>query len=133
MYRISKQFHFSAGHILAGMPEGHPCGRPHGHNYLVEARIGAPELDARGFVIDFGDLATFRSWLDANFDHRWLGSGPVAALGKTWDPAVTFNPTAERLAAFMGEWLRGWLATQLKVFTADVGVSETPSTWAWPS
>ena len=36
MFSISKQFHFCASHIIEGVPEGHPCGRLHGHNYVVE-------------------------------------------------------------------------------------------------
>jgi 6-pyruvoyltetrahydropterin/6-carboxytetrahydropterin synthase len=37
MYTITKQFSFSASHVLDHLPEGHPCARRlHGHNYIAE-------------------------------------------------------------------------------------------------
>jgi len=137
MYRISKQFGFSAGHILEGLPDGHQCGRPHGHNYLVEVRIGAPDLDHRGFVVDYGDLSTFGDWIASVWDHRWLGAGPVTALGREWGPVMLGNPTAERIAARMRDWLVTWTGTvangelQRVLLPVEVAVSETPKTWAW--
>lgn len=35
MRTLSKEFHFSAAHRLEGLQEGHPCGRMHGHNYII--------------------------------------------------------------------------------------------------
>lgn len=137
MHRISKEFAFSAGHILAGLPEGHKCARPHGHNYLVRVELGAPELDATGFVLDYGDLAPFSRWIGEQWDHRWLGYGPVTALGRTWEPVVDFNPTAELIASHMGGWLQRWIGTVLNgsparaLLPVRVGVSETAKTWAW--
>ncbi|MGI5337681.1 6-carboxytetrahydropterin synthase [Streptomyces sp. CA-181903] len=32
---------FSASHHLGGLPEGHPCGRMHGHSYLVSPTPGS--------------------------------------------------------------------------------------------
>ncbi|MFI6697695.1 6-pyruvoyl trahydropterin synthase family protein [Streptomyces sp. NPDC050509] len=51
---ISKEFHFSASHQLDGLPEDHPCGRLHGHNYVVALELSAPTdgLDTTGFVRD---------------------------------------------------------------------------------
>ena len=41
MYTIAKQFSFSASHVIDGVPEDHPCGRLHGHNYTVEVQLAA--------------------------------------------------------------------------------------------
>ena len=55
MNTISKEFHFSASHQLHGLKEGHPCGRFHGHNYIVKIFLsGEPNKD--GFVQDYGEL-----------------------------------------------------------------------------
>lgn len=117
MYQISKEFHFSASHVLAGLAEDHPCGRLHGHNYMLKVVLLAKHLDETGFVIDYGRLKPFSDWLDATLDHRHLND------------VVAGNPTAERLS----EWLRE-VARELLNLPTDVecrvAVSETPKTWA---
>lgn len=35
MFRITKEYHFSASHRLAHLPDDHQCARLHGHNYVV--------------------------------------------------------------------------------------------------
>ena len=61
-YRIAKRFRFEAAHQLGGLPPNHPCSRLHGHSYAVELVL-AGGLDARGFVVDYGDLAPFAAYL----------------------------------------------------------------------
>ncbi|GAB3832077.1 6-pyruvoyl tetrahydropterin synthase family protein [Dactylosporangium cerinum] len=67
MYTIGKRFGFSAAHHLPGLPDGHKCGRHHGHNFSVEVVLGADALVPPGFVRDFGELGPFR---DAALDVR---------------------------------------------------------------
>jgi len=90
-YTIAKEFAFSASHVLDGLPEGHQCGRLHGHNYVVEIELTADRVDDRGFVLDYGDLAPFKQLVDTFLDHRHLNDVLTDGL----------NPTAENLA----EWL----------------------------
>jgi hypothetical protein len=52
MYTIAKRFAFSASHIIGGLPDEHPCGRLHGHNYEVEVVLQSATLDPVGFVRD---------------------------------------------------------------------------------
>ena len=56
MYTIAKQYHFSASHILKGLPDDHPCSRMHGHNYIVEVILETKTLDKNGFVRDYREL-----------------------------------------------------------------------------
>ncbi|GAA2321380.1 6-carboxytetrahydropterin synthase [Streptomyces caniferus] len=114
--RITKQFAFSASHQLDGLPEGHQCGRLHGHNYMVEVELSAQrdQLTAPGFVRDYGDLARLKGWIDEQLDHRHLN-----------DVVKEGNPSAENLAIFIYEQ---WY-TDYPELTA-VRVSETPKTWA---
>lgn len=112
-YQISKDFAFSASHVLHGLPEGHPCGRLHGHNYVVRVTVEADLLDAVGFVRDFGDLVPIGLYIDNTLDHRHLND----VMGD--------NPTSEHLAALI------YGAAQAQVGgIAEVAVSETPKTWA---
>ena len=49
MFRITKEFHFSASHQLTALPAEHQCARLHGHNYIVVVELSAAELDAARF------------------------------------------------------------------------------------
>jgi 6-pyruvoyltetrahydropterin/6-carboxytetrahydropterin synthase len=131
-YRISKDFAFSAAHMLSGLPEDHQCSRLHGHNYKVRVVLEGP-LVPPGFVRDYGDLSLFRRYLDDNFEHRFLGYGDLyfnqpdtpytgaAILG-----VVQFNPTAENLAKYFYDWIKPRFPE-----VVAVGVSETDKTWAY--
>jgi len=89
VYKISKRFDFEASHQLAGLPEGHQCGRNHGHSYKVIVHLRSDKLDATGFIVDYGKLDKIKDWLKEHFDHRFLND------------VVAFNPTAENLAEFL--------------------------------
>jgi 6-pyruvoyltetrahydropterin/6-carboxytetrahydropterin synthase len=114
MFRISKEFSFSASHQLLGLPGDHPCARLHGHNYQVEVELAAERLDAHGFVRDYRQLDQFKCYLDEEIDHRHLNE----VFGSE---AVT----AEFLALSFFTWCRArWPEV------SAVRVSETPRTWA---
>jgi 6-pyruvoyltetrahydropterin/6-carboxytetrahydropterin synthase len=86
MYEIRKQFHFSASHVLYELPKGHPCGRLHGHNYIVELILRSENLNSEGFVVDYGQLKQIKQWIDETFDHQHLND------------KMNVNPTAENIA-----------------------------------
>ena len=46
MYRITKEFHFSASHQLSHLPDDHQCARLHGHNYIVVVELASASLNA---------------------------------------------------------------------------------------
>jgi 6-pyruvoyltetrahydropterin/6-carboxytetrahydropterin synthase len=112
-YHIAKRFDFSAAHFLTGLPEDHPCSRPHGHNYSATLELAADELDETGFVVDYRELDTFKRWIDDHVDHRHLNH------------IVPFNPTAERLAL----WLFG-VADEMGFPVVAVTIKETDKTSA---
>jgi 6-pyruvoyltetrahydropterin/6-carboxytetrahydropterin synthase len=91
-WRVSKRFRFEAAHHLPHLPAGHKCARPHGHSYQVELHLSATALDARGFVIDYGDLDAFKRWLDTHMDHQDLN----VVMGGT-------KTTAEEIARYLYE------------------------------
>lgn len=71
MFIISKEFHFSASHQLQGLSEGHPCGRFHGHNYILRVFLKG-KLNENGFVQDYGELKPIAEWIDKTLDHKHL-------------------------------------------------------------
>lgn len=116
MLTISKEFHFSASHVLDLLPAWHPCARMHGHNYIVVLELSArPEdLTPAGFVRDYRELGEFKQWVDDTLDHRHLNE----TIGGG-------SPSAENLAIWI---FRCWI-DRLPELTA-VKISETPKTWA---
>lgn len=115
MYRISKEYHFSASHVLEGLRPGHPCGRLHGHNYEVRLTLESEELDGHGFVIDYGDLDPFAHVIATTYDHRHLND------------VLDGQPSAENLARTLygiAKYRLGWLNV------VSVEVKETKKTTA---
>ncbi|MFE6666797.1 6-pyruvoyl tetrahydropterin synthase family protein [Streptomyces sp. NPDC057697] len=116
MLTITKEFHFSASHVLDKLPSWHKCARMHGHNYIVMMELSArPEdLTEAGFVRDYGDLDTFKRWLDDTLDHRHLN-----------DAMKGISPSAENMALWIySQWSEKYPEL------AAVWISETPKTWA---
>ena len=111
MYTISKQFNFSASHIIEGLPENHPCSRLHGHNYVVELALAAESLNETGFVVDYNELISFKSLIDDRLDHRHLNDVLEGAT------------TAESIAKYLYDH-----AKKLWPEVVSVSVSETPKT-----
>lgn len=114
MFRVTKEFTFSASHQLLGLSKDHPCARLHGHNYVVEIELSCNELNRHGFVRDYRELNAFKSYIDKEIDHRHLND----IFGNDF-------VTAEYLAKQFYEWCQ----TRWPEVTA-VRVSETPKTWA---
>jgi 6-pyruvoyltetrahydropterin/6-carboxytetrahydropterin synthase len=94
MWEIQHETVFAAAHQLRLTPgEGE---RLHGHNWRVRAFVRASELDARGFVLDFADLARVLREIVEPYEHVLLNELP---------PWNDVNPTAENIARHVGEEL----------------------------
>ena len=111
MYRISKQFSFSASHILDHLPDDHPCARLHGHNYLVTVHLKSDTLDEYGFVKDYKSLNTVKLFIDETLDHRHLND------------CISDPPTSENIARFLYERFKPEIP---ELYAVEV--SETPQT-----
>lgn len=118
-YTITKEFAFSASHVLHGLPRGHQCGRLHGHNYVVKVELTGDQLLDVGFLFDYGDLKPVKEFIDGTLDHQHLN-----------DTFEDVNPTAEAMAFVLARMTAELLDLPEGVSVA-VGVSETPKTWAW--
>jgi len=113
MYRISKQFSFSASHVLDCLGEDHPCARLHGHNYVVTIHLQSKELNEYGFVVDYRDLKLVKEYIDNTLDHRHLND------------LLSVHPTAENIARHLFE---KFTASLPQMYAVEV--SETPKTSA---
>lgn len=93
MHVISKEYHFSASHVLEGLKEGHPCGRLHGHNYKLKVFIKG-EPDEVGFIQDYNDLKPISDWIDDTLDHKHLND------------IFDFNPTVENMSKYIYQFFK---------------------------
>lgn len=114
MYTVSKRYGFSASHILHGLGDDHPCSRLHGHNYEIEVVATAPELDPRGFVVDFHDLDDVKQMIDEVLDHRHLND------------VLEGQPSAEVLARYVYDWCVEHLPAEVARRLTAVRAWETP-------
>lgn len=90
---IYKEFTFEAAHRLPNVPEGHKCGRLHGHSFRVTIHVTGPVNEHAGWIMDFGDIkAAFKPLYD-RLDHYYLNE--IDGLE---------NPTSENLAKWI--WIR---------------------------
>jgi 6-pyruvoyltetrahydropterin/6-carboxytetrahydropterin synthase len=93
---VFARFGFEGAHRLPRVPEGHKCGRLHGHNWTVEIHCEGEPDDDTGFVIDF--YAVEEAWKRRVYDvldHRYLN-----------DVAGLENPTTENMAMWMWAQLK---------------------------
>lgn len=113
MYKISKQFSFSASHILQGLSKDHPCSRLHGHNYVITIHLKKESLNNVGFVKDYRELENVKKYIDDILDHRHLND------------ILPFNPTAENIAKYLYDTFKNNIP---ELYAVEV--SETPKTSA---
>jgi 6-pyruvoyltetrahydropterin/6-carboxytetrahydropterin synthase len=71
MLTITRKLEIDAGHRLQRHES--KCFSPHGHRYVVEVTVTAPELDSVGRIVDFSELKSIcAKWLDDNWDHAFI-------------------------------------------------------------
>ena len=112
VFDLAKTFRFESAHRLPHVPEGHKCGRLHGHSFRFEVVVTGPADAHGGWVLDYGDISDVVRPIVDQLDHRYLN-----------DIAGLENPTSEVLCA----WLWQRLAPQLAGLSA-ITVRETCTT-----
>ena len=119
MYTISVQAHYDAAHRLRHH-EG-KCARLHGHRYVVEVVVQAPEVGENGMVCDFADLKGHLKALVERFDHQCLEDIP---------PFDDLESTAENQARYFFDELKRRLPAEIRDGLVYARVSESPGQWA---
>jgi 6-pyruvoyltetrahydropterin/6-carboxytetrahydropterin synthase len=101
---IFKIFTCEAAHRLPYVPEGHKCGRLHGHSFQIEVWIKGPVADETGWVMDFADISQAFKPVYDQLDHHYLNE--IEGL---------CNPTSENLARWVWQRLRPSLPMLSKI------------------
>ncbi len=107
--RLEKTFRFEAAHWLPNVPEGHKCGRMHGHSFRVTIVVSGDVDPKEGWVMDYGLIKEAFAPLDEELDHYCLNE--IEGLE---------NPTSEMLA----QWIWKRLHPNLPLLF-EVAVEET--------
>ena len=89
---VWRRFRFEAAHRLPNVPEGHKCGRMHGHGFEVILHADQ-DLGSGDMGVDFDHLGDVWAPLHAALDYACLN-----------DMAGLENPTSEMLSAWL--WRR---------------------------
>ena len=87
--KVSCEFHYDSAHWLTRVPEGHKCGRMHGHTYRLIVTVNGP-IEPDGFVIDFTDLKDVVDPVIDKLDHHVLND-------------IIGNPTVENQLVWLWE------------------------------
>jgi 6-pyruvoyltetrahydropterin/6-carboxytetrahydropterin synthase len=87
MYEVTIKKTFSAAHILKEI--GGRCEELHGHNFMVEVSVSAPELNKEGLLIDFRVLKKWTHDILEALDHKYLNEV---------DYFKDINPSSEHVA-----------------------------------
>ena len=92
---LFKDFTFEAAHRLPHVPQGHKCGRLHGHSFMVRLEITGEVDPHTGWIIDFAELkAAFKPTYE-RLDHHYLNDIPGLE-----------NPTSEVLAKWIWDQVK---------------------------
>ena len=109
---ISKVFICESAHRLSFVPEGHKCGRLHGHSFRIEIWVRGEVKDETGWVMDFADVSEVFKPIYRQLDHHYLNE--IEGL---------FNPTSENLAQWFWEHLHPSLPLLSKVIVNETCTS----------
>jgi 6-pyruvoyltetrahydropterin/6-carboxytetrahydropterin synthase len=90
VYELKITNHFAAAHNLR---EFHgKCENLHGHNWFVEVRVRAQELDKIGLVMDFAQIKSRLNEVLDMLDHKYLNE---------LDYFKEKNPSSENIAYYI--------------------------------
>jgi 6-pyruvoyltetrahydropterin/6-carboxytetrahydropterin synthase len=119
MFEVTIEETFAAGHALRNYRG--KCENVHGHNYRCQVTLEGEQLDSIGLLVDFVELKrVVHSVLD-RMDHQWLNEFP---------PFDVLNPSAENMAKYIYDEVKGGLKTGEGVRIAMVRLWETDTAHA---
>ncbi|MCF6301359.1 MAG: 6-carboxytetrahydropterin synthase QueD, partial [Proteobacteria bacterium] len=101
---IYKEFYLESAHWLPNVPEGHKCGRLHGHSFKVIITVAGQPDQSTGWIIDFADIKEAFASLYQQLDHACLNH--IEGLE---------NPTSENLSIWIWRKLQPELPQLSKI------------------
>lgn len=135
MRTCTRRIEWDAAHRV--MRHESKCAHLHGHRYVAEVTVAAPELDSLGRVIDFSVVKEIVGyWVDREWDHGTMLCAEDYELQELcakngWKHYLfdTRNPTAENIAKELFDSAT-LLLQHVHVTVTHVRIYETPNCWA---
>ncbi len=109
---IYKEFTFEAAHLLPHVPEGHQCGRLHGHSFFVRIYVSGEVDSHTGWIIDFSEIKLAFKPIYDQLDHYYLNDIPGLE-----------NPTSEVLVRWIWNELKPRLPQLSRVLIKETCTS----------
>jgi len=109
---IFKEFSIEAAHWLPNVPQGHKCGRLHGHSFRIAIHVSGPVDPHLGWVLDFAEIKAAFKGIEDRIDHRCLNEVPGLE-----------NPTSENLARWLWQALLPALPALSKIVVQETCTS----------
>lgn len=111
VFRLTKDFRFESAQTLPNVPEGHKCGKMHGHSFKVEISVEGEADPATGWIYDHARISKAMQPLMELLDHAYLNEIPGLE-----------NPTIENMCL----WFWQKLAPELPGL-CEIVIHETPA------
>lgn len=92
---IFLDYSIDCSHWLPNVPDGHKCGRMHGHRYEIRLEIGGDVDPVAGWIIDYAEVKEVFDPIIMGLDHRCLN-----------DIQGLENPTCENIVLYLQRSLR---------------------------
>lgn len=71
--RLERTYHAEIAHqLLAGVPDGHPCRRLHGHRYVITITLIGDADPRTGMLLEYADIDRRVAEVMGLVDHRFL-------------------------------------------------------------
>jgi len=101
---IYKEFSFDSAHRLPHVPDGHKCGRLHGHTFYVTVYVSGELKQPVGWILDFADIKAVVKPIIDRIDHIYLN-----------DIEGLENPTSENIAIWLWQQIKPQLPELSKI------------------
>lgn len=94
MLSIFIEYSIDAAHWLPNVPEGHKCGKMHGHRYDIRIEISGEPDPTSGWILDYAEARKSIDPFIQKLDHATLNDIPGLD-----------NPTCENITLRIRDWL----------------------------
>lgn len=91
MQYVFLEYSIDCAHFLPNVPDGHKCGKMHGHRYDIRLEIEGETDPKTGWIIDYADIKAVADPIVMGLDHRALNE-----IG-----GYLSNPTCENIVRYL--------------------------------
>lgn len=114
MLCIFIEYSIDAAHWLPNVPEGHKCGKMHGHRYDIRIEISGEPDEKTGWIVDYAEAKAIIDPFIEMLDHQTLNE--IRGLE---------NPTCENITLWIRDQITPLTGKQARHAFSRIEVRET--------